>query len=201
MQQWWSNYVCCSVRLPTLGGGKSPHPRGCFLGCRQLIKIRQRHFGAVMRHQHTRRGIRHLYRAAIEFALLWLRAIHWHAAIEAAQVQIIGLGSGQNQLLRKRGTVCAPVCAECVRRAAVDVGHAWAAGWEVYDVLGCHAGILSQKALAIRLLNRAPPAADGDTQHRRAGQTKKTPRLTPGGLCLSFAERHGEQTRNMLQII
>lgn len=106
---------------------------------------------------------------------------------------------------RLRYSVCLPLGPGGIRRATVDVCHAWAAGWEVYDVLSCHAGILSQKALAIRLLNRASPAADGAAHHlgggSRAGQTKKTPRLTPGGLCLSFAERHGEQTRNMLQII
>ena len=104
-----------------------------------MVKVRQRHLGAIVGHKNASSGIRYLYRAAIEFALLWLHAIHWHAAIEAAQKQIVGLGSGQNQLLRKRGTVRASVCAECVCRAAVDVCHAWAAGWEVYDVLGGHA--------------------------------------------------------------
>lgn len=44
-------------------------------------------------------------------------------------MQVIGLLLGENQLFRKRGTVGAPVGAECVRRAAVDVCHAWAAGW------------------------------------------------------------------------
>jgi hypothetical protein len=122
-------------------------------GRRKLVEVRQRHLGAVVGHQHARRGVGYLYRAAIEFALLWLRAIHWHAAIEAAQVQVVGLGSGQNQLLRKRGTVGAPVGTKCVGCAAVDVRHAWAAGWEVYDVLGCHEGDfrpeLQQQSVAI----------------------------------------------------
>ncbi len=109
-------------------------------GWRQLIEVRQRHLGAVVRHKNARRGIRYLYRAAIEFALLWLRAIHRYAAIEAAEVQVVGLGPGQDQLLRLCCTVGSPVGTKCVGCAAVDVCHARAAGWEVYDILGCHAG-------------------------------------------------------------
>lgn len=51
----------------------------------KMVEVRQRHLAAVVRHKNARRGIRYLYRAAIEFALLWLHAIHGDTAIEAAQ--------------------------------------------------------------------------------------------------------------------
>ena len=116
----------------------------------KLVEVRQRHFGAIVGHKNARRGIRYLYRAAIEFSLLWLHAIHGDTAVEAAQVQVVGLQLGQNQLFRKRSTMGAPVCPECVCRAAVDVCHAWAAGREVYGVRGCHVLLIADKQKALQ---------------------------------------------------
>lgn len=81
--------------------------------------------------------------AVIELGLAHFVGLpHGRAAVEAAQVQVVGLFLGQDQLLWGGPRVHVPVHAEGVHHPTVEFCHAWVVWREINDVLGCHGGRL-----------------------------------------------------------
>lgn len=103
-----------------------------------------------MAHQNACSCIRHIDLAAIEVSARRGRPRHSHAAIAAAEVEVVCLRRGEGEFLRWSAAVCPPVRPECVRGTAVDVCHAWPPHREV-NINLCHGHDFARGANLLKL--------------------------------------------------